>query len=117
MQCTIATAWTTDKNKMERLRREVPLPQAMQGRWVDLDDPSATLVVRGGEIICFGEVVEYDYKLVTEMDGALTVELNVDDPSREDTFQRTNITGLVITPNGEFHGYNVKFAIQFGRAP
>jgi hypothetical protein len=30
--------------------------------------------------------------------------------------QRSNITGLVITPEGEFHAYNVKFASHFIRA-
>ena len=46
---------------------------------------------------------------------ALTVSLGVDDEASEDTFQRANITGLVITPEGEFHAYNVKFAARFVR--
>jgi hypothetical protein len=117
MQWTSTTAYATGQYEMGRLSREASLPEAMQGRWVDLDDPYAMLVVQGGEITCFGEIIDYDYKLVTEKDGALTVELKVDDPAKEDSFQRANITGLVITPDGEFHGYNVKFAIQFRKAP
>jgi hypothetical protein len=35
---------------MDRLKREAPLPEAMQGRWVEADDPSSELVVEGGEI-------------------------------------------------------------------
>ena len=96
--------------------RDTPLPNEMQGRWVDADDPSAELIVCGAEIICFGRAVEYDYKEIHEVDGALTVNLKVDDESNEDAFQRANITGLVITPDGAFHAYNVKFASYFVRA-
>ena len=100
---------------MERSRREAPLPRAMQGRWVVVDEPLSVLIVDGGEITCFGQTVEYDYKEVVEEDGALTVSLGIDDEAKEDTFQRANITGLVITPEGDFHAYNVKFAAQFVR--
>ena len=101
---------------MDRLGRDAPLPDAMQGRWIDVDDPSVELVVRGGEITCFGHIVEYDYKEIEEEDGALTVSLRIDNEADEDAFQRANITGLVITPEGEFHTYNVKSANQFERA-
>jgi hypothetical protein len=87
----------------------------MQGRWIDADDPSASLIVEGGEIICFGQVVEYDYKEIKLEDGALAVSLGIDDETNEDSFQRANITELVVTPEGEFHAYNVKFATQFVR--
>jgi hypothetical protein len=87
----------------------------MQGRWIDAGDPTAELIVRGGEVFCFGQRVEYDYKLVGEDDGALTVSLKIDDQANEDTFQRSNISELVVTPEGEFHAYNVKFASQFIR--
>lgn len=93
------------------------MPAEMQGRWVDIDDASAELVISGGEITCFGRVVEYDSKTIKEIDGALTVTLGVNDETRLDSFQRSNITGLVITPEGDFHAYNVKFATQFVRAP
>jgi hypothetical protein len=88
----------------------------MQGRWVDADDPSAELIVCGAEITCFGRTVEHDYKEIREVDGALTVSLKVHDEAKEDAFQRANITGLVITPEGELHVYNVKFASHFVRA-
>jgi hypothetical protein len=101
---------------MEQLGRDAPLPAEMQGRWIDADDPSAELVVSGGEVSCFGQTVEYDYKVVGEVKGALTVSLKINDEANDDTFQRTNITELVVTPEGEFHGYNVKFASQFVRA-
>lgn len=100
----------------ERLGRDAPLPAEMQGHWVGADDPSSELVVRGGEVTCFGRTVEYDYKLVSKIDGALTVSLKINDEANEDTFERSNITGLVITPEGEFHAYNVKFASHFVRA-
>jgi len=101
---------------MEQLGREAPLPAEMQGHWMDADDPSAALVVSGGEVCCFGQTVEYDYKIVGEDDGALTVSLKINDEANEDTFQRSNITELVITPEGEFHAYNLKFASEFVRA-
>lgn len=87
----------------------------MQGRWVDADDGSAELHIDGGEVSCFGAIVNYDYKLVTAEDDALTVTLAIDDPVGEDAFQRANITGLVITPEGEFHAYNTQFASEFVR--
>lgn len=100
---------------MNRLRREEPLPEQMQGHWIAADDPFSELVVDGGEIICFGTVVDYDYKVIVERDGALTVSLHVDDDSNLDDFQRANITGLVATPDGKFLAYNVKFGLQFVR--
>ena len=101
---------------MRRQGRDEPLPSEMQGRWVDVEDNSSELIVDGGEITCFGQVIEYDHKVVDEVDGALTVSLKVDDEADEDAFQRANVTELVRTPEGEFHAYNVKFASQFERA-
>ncbi|MDR7148021.1 hypothetical protein [Rhizobium sp. BE258] len=101
---------------MERLERDAPFPVKMQGRWTDVEDSGSELIVQGSEIICFGETISYDYKLVDTVDGALTVSLKIDDQTAEDAFQRANITELVITPEGDFHAYNVKFASQFERA-
>jgi hypothetical protein len=101
------------EGEMERLGRAEPLPDAMQGRWVDVDDPSGVLVVSGGEVTCFGQVVAYDYKTIGSDDGALTVSLKVDNKADEDVFQQDNITELVITPEGDLHAYNVSFASQF----
>jgi hypothetical protein len=100
---------------MERLGREVALPCEMQGRWVGADEPSSELIVDGGEITCFGRTVEYDYKEIAKKDGALTVDLRINGEANEDTFQRANITGLVITPEGDFLAYNVKFGCRFIR--
>jgi hypothetical protein len=100
---------------MRTAGRDEPLPSEMQGTWVASDDPTAKLSVCGAEIICFGRAIEYDYKEIHEVDGALTVSLKVNDEAQEDSFQRSNITGLVITPEGEFHAYNVKFATHFVR--
>jgi hypothetical protein len=88
----------------------------MQGKWIDVDDPASELVIHGGEVNCFGQAVAYDYKEIAERDGALTVSLKVSDPANEDSFQRANFTELVITPEGDFHAYNVKFASQFVRS-
>ena len=98
---------------MQRLGRDAPLPNKMQGRWVDVEEPASELVVNGGEVTCFGQIVDYDYKEIVEDDGALTVSLEINDEANEDTFERANITGLVLTPEGEFHAYNVKFASHF----
>lgn len=105
-----------ERSIMERLERDAPLPAKMQGRWRDVEDSDSELIVQGSEIICFGEAVSYDYKLVDTVDGAVTVSLKIDDQTAEDAFQRANITELVITPEGNFHAYNVKFASQFERA-
>ena len=101
---------------MRTLERDAPLPAEMQGRWLDAEDASFELVISGGEVRCFGQTVEYDYKLIKEIDGAISVSLKINNEADEDTFQRSNITGLVVTPEGEFHAYNVKFACQFVRA-
>jgi hypothetical protein len=87
----------------------------MQGQWVAVDEPSSRLIVEGGEITCFGQVVGYDYKEIDRVDGALTVSLMINNEAEEDTFARANVTGLVLTPEGTFHAYNVKFACQFVR--
>lgn len=100
---------------MQRLGRNEPLPGEMQGRWTDVEDAGSELIVDGGEVTCFGNVVAYDYKLVDRVDGALTVSLKIDDEAKEDSFQRANITELVITPEGELHAYNTKSASQFER--
>lgn len=101
---------------MRRIGRDVPLPNEMQGRWTDLDEPSSELIVSNGEIICFGQPVEYDYKLIDEVAGAVIVSLKIDNEADEDSFQRANITELVITPEGNFHAYNVRFQSQFVRS-
>jgi hypothetical protein len=99
---------------MTRLDRTASLPEEMQGRWVEVADGSI-LIVDGGEITCFGRAVEYDYKEISEIDGALTVTLGINDEAQEDAFQRANITGLVISPEGDFLAYNVKFGCEFVR--
>lgn len=101
---------------MERFDRKSPLPAEMQGEWSDVEHPASRLIIQGGEIICFGETVVYDYKLVDTVDGALTVSLRIEDQTAEDAFQRANITELVVTPEGDFHAYNVKFSSEFKRA-
>ncbi len=100
---------------MERLERSSPLPREMQGRWVDADDPTSELLIEGGEISCFGKVVEYDFRFQGNEDGAMIVSLKIDDDAGEDEFQRSNVTELVITPEGDFHAYNVKFSTRFIR--
>ena len=101
---------------MERQTKDVSLPAEMQGRWVDVNDDTSELVITGGEIICFGKAIDYDYKVLETIDDAITVSLKVNDDTREDEFQRSNVTELVITPDGELHAYNVKFASEFTKA-
>ncbi len=87
----------------------------MQGRWVGANVPSSELIIEGGEITCYGRLVDYDYKEVSAVDGALTVNLGVFDKTREDAFQRANITGLAISPEGDFLVWNVKSGDEFVR--
>jgi hypothetical protein len=87
----------------------------MQGRWIVVDEPSSELLIDGGEVTCFGARIRYDWKDIGERHGALSVGFGIDDASLEDTFRRANITDLVITPEGEFLGYNVKFSCAFVR--
>jgi hypothetical protein len=100
---------------VNRFGRDEPLPPQMQGRWMGADDPLSELVVNGGAITCFGSFVNYDHKVIIEKDGALTVNLGVDDDSQIDDFQRENITGLVITPDGRLLVYKVRFGLEFVR--
>jgi hypothetical protein len=44
---------------MQRVGRDAPLPNEMQGKWIDVDDPASELVIHGGEVNCFGEVVVF----------------------------------------------------------
>jgi hypothetical protein len=97
--------------------RQTPLPAEMQGSWVDSGDPSSRLIIDGAEIICLGASVDYDFKEISEVEDALSVQLHVSDPSREDDFQRANITGLVISPEGEFLAYNTRFSMHLIKAP
>ena len=70
---------------MSRVTREAPLPAQMLGRWVEADDFSSELTIVGGEVACFGAIVDYDYKEIVNEGGALVVSLGVDDQSRFDT--------------------------------
>ena len=95
--------------------REAPLPDEMQGRWVDSDDPSYVVDIRGGEVTYGGGPSEYDWKKITHEGGALVVEFGVDDDADEDAFARQSVNGLAMTPDGELHMWNVKFACQLVR--
>ncbi|AYV45457.1 hypothetical protein CFHF_09620 [Caulobacter flavus] len=94
--------------------RKAPLPRQMQGRWREAGDPSVELIVSGGEILWQGRVVDYDSKEVTQEEGGLTVTLEVWGWERQEALRRS-ITGLVITPEGEFQIFNPKFATTFER--
>ena len=100
---------------METQDKPAALPQPMQGAWIDAEDQKVELLVAGGQVICFGKAVAYDFFEVEEEDSTITVTLCIEDEDREDSFQRENITGLVLTPEGEFHAYNVKFAMRMAR--
>ena len=100
---------------MRQVGRDEPLPNEMQGKWIDAADSASELIIDGSEITCFGKAVPYDSKEISIEDGVITVSLLVDDPANEDAFQRANVTGLVITAEGDFHAYNVKFASQYVR--
>jgi hypothetical protein len=94
------------------------LPDEMQGRWIDIDDPDGQLVVDGFEVSYRGRAVRHDYFTVSHDEGALCVDLGIDatDDEAQDTFARENVTNLVLDPEGAFHAYNVKFASEFERA-
>lgn len=101
---------------MVQAGRGVHLPPEFQGRWIVAAEPSSELIVDGGEITCFGQTVEHNYKEIIEAEGTVAVRLTVADFAKEDTFQRENITGLVKTPEGEFHVYHINFICQVVRA-
>jgi hypothetical protein len=100
---------------MIRADRDAPLPDQMQGRWVFEGEPESEIVIRGGKISCLGQAVDYDYKEIGQVAGALTVNLCVEEGKDQDYFQRANVTGLVITAEGDFLGYNVKWSARFER--
>ena len=109
------TAAASEVRTVQILSRNFPLPDLMQGRWRDREDPHVELIVSGGEVTCFGKVVNYDVKEISEEDRALTVSLRVNDAKMEDTFARENITGLALTEDGVLHAWNVKFGSEFVR--
>ncbi len=100
---------------MSPLGREAPLPEEMQGQWVDSDDPSYVVEICGGEVTRRGLPSEYDWKKITHDGGVLLVEFGVDDDADEDAFARQSVNGLAMTPEGEFHMWSVKFACQLVR--
>lgn len=99
---------------MSRFTREDELPSAMQGDWVDPED-GATLVISGSDACFMGGSIQYDWFEIEEKSGALCVNFGTDDPARRDNFVRENLIGLVIDPEGNFHGYNTKFGCTFVR--
>lgn len=100
---------------VERVSRQAPLPEVMQGRWVAADHPSSELIIDGGEITCYAARVDYDYKEIGMIDDVPVVNLKVLDPAREDDFQRANIVGLAFPPGGILHVWNVKSGDEFVR--
>jgi len=100
------------------MRGEGQLPDEMQGRWVDIDDPDGVLVVDGFDVSYQGQAVRHDYITVSQAKGALCVDLGIDATGieAEDAFASENVTNLVLDPEGAFHAYNVNFASQFERA-
>ncbi|MDF7773691.1 hypothetical protein P1X14_00400 [Sphingomonas sp. AOB5] len=100
-----------------RLPREAPLPDEMQGRWVDIDEPEYEVLIEGGTIIGGGGEAVYEYKDVARKDGALMVDLGIHDQgiTAQDSFSHAHVTHLVITPEREFFAYNVKFVLNLVR--
>ncbi|WP_369026425.1 hypothetical protein [Qipengyuania sp. RANM35] len=86
----------------------------MQGRWRDPDD-GALLVIDGFNVLHRDQSVAHDFFNVEEDEGALIVTLGVDDVKREDSFQRENVAGLVIDPDGTMNAYNTRFGATFER--
>lgn len=99
----------------DRKTHQDQLPAAMQGHWVDADDGS-TLEIAGSDARFQGALIKYDWFEVEEESGAICVNFGVDELAREDSFVRENLTGLVIDPEGQFHGFNTKFGCTFVRA-
>jgi hypothetical protein len=97
----------------QKFYREHHLPAAMQGAWVGVDDQAERLTVDGFDVIYADRAVGHDYFTVEEIDGAVAVQLWIDDESRIDAFAGANVTDLVIDPDGQFHASNVNFASTF----
>ncbi|WP_205910426.1 hypothetical protein [Rhizobium sp. FKL33] len=111
--CRVSPASASDK--IDDKAKINDLPAEMQGSWIGVDDDSYTVSIQGSRIEVMGTSVVYDsWRLIRE-DGAMTVELHVNNPAEEDDFQRRNITGLVISPEGEFFVYNVKYSMALRR--
>src|ERR1041385_1114054 len=101
---------------MSRMGREAPLPDEMQGKWVDSEDPSYVVEIRGGEVTYGGGRSEYDWKEVTRGEDVVLVEFGIDDEWDEDAFARSSVNGLALTPDGMLNMWNVKFACQLVRS-
>ena len=103
-------------NEMDRHYRPAKLPDALQGSWNDTETGNKELLIEGFDVSYRGVAVRHEWFELKEIDGALCVDLGVDDAALEDQFQRENLSHLVIDPDGHLHGYNSKFAVQFARA-
>lgn len=111
--CRISPAAASDK--VDDKTAIDDLPAEMQGDWIGVDDDSYTVSIHGSRIEVMGTSVVYDSWRLIQQDGATTVELHVNDPAEEDDFQRRNIIGLAISPEGEFLVYNVKYSMALRR--
>jgi hypothetical protein len=100
---------------MDKDARLTALPAEMQGDWIGVEDDTYTVSINGARIEVMGKPVIYDSWRLIQQDGATTVDLRVDDPAEEYDFQRRDITGLVISPEGEFLVYNVKYSMELRR--
>ena len=101
---------------MQRSPREAPLPLEMQGRWTIPDEPSFEVRIEGGEVVWAGTASNYDYKETEESEGAVAVSLCIEDEDGADEFGHASIVGLLYTPDGQLHVYNLDFAEQLVRS-
>ncbi|MBB1248438.1 hypothetical protein [Rhizobium sp. G21] len=115
MALTISSTAKAGGDAMDKDARLTALPAEMQGDWIGAEDDSYTVSIHGARIKVMGKTVIYDSWRLIQQDGATTVDLRVDDPAEEYDFQRRNIIGLVISPEGDFLVYNVRYSMALRR--
>lgn len=95
----------------ERLGRETPFPQDMQGCWVEESDPTLEIVIEGAEILWGGETRDYEEKRRTEHeDGSVRITLELaGEADPEDSIE------FVLLPDGSMYVFNVHFASHYVR--
>jgi hypothetical protein len=100
--------------QMKRFQPEAPLPRAMQGRWVGVAEPTYVVIIRGGEITCADQTLEYDYRYESYRNGNLIVNIEARDTLDASHFE--NVMNFVLTSDGDLNIYNYSFAELLVRA-
>lgn len=93
-----------------------PFPEVMQGRWIEDGDPTYEVIIRGHELIIYGEPVVYLARCLQSFEGGCEIEVTVPDQ----TDDGDALCLLHVSDDDKLDGdlflYNVHFACPLVRA-